>query len=170
MKSVFCLFFQSSYQQSNRQRRATGDRDKIAWITSGIVSGTIVLMIATACIIHYFKYKYGGVLISKVNEREYGEPQPRPEADGQIDEGSYVSTLNHRNGNSTLNSNGTLNGNGTLSGNGTLNGHKNANGMDSDHLNGRANGHSPTEITELFSKQQTAIYIPQRHSHKATKV
>ena len=40
-----------------------------------MVSGTIVLMIITACAIHYFKYKYENIFVSRMNEHEYMQDQ-----------------------------------------------------------------------------------------------
>ena len=42
----------------------------ITWITSGVVSGVIVLMIITACAIHYFKFKYESIFLSRVRQHE----------------------------------------------------------------------------------------------------
>ncbi len=47
----------------------------IAWVTSGIVSGVIVIMIITACAIHYFKFKYEGIFLSRVRQQETGQQQ-----------------------------------------------------------------------------------------------
>ena len=51
------------------------NKDLIAWISSGVVSGTIVLMIITACAIHYFKYKYENIFVSRMSEQEYSQEQ-----------------------------------------------------------------------------------------------
>lgn len=53
------------------------NKDLIAWISSGIVSGTIVLMIITACAIHYFKYKYESIFVSRMSEQEFNQEQQR---------------------------------------------------------------------------------------------
>ncbi|XP_065056314.1 uncharacterized protein LOC135684609 [Rhopilema esculentum] len=65
----------SQESKSHAKLAAENNKDLIAWITSGVVSGTIVLMIMTACAIHYFKFKYENIFVARMHEQENMQEQ-----------------------------------------------------------------------------------------------
>ena len=49
----------------------------MAWITAGIVIGALVLIIATACLVHQIKIRYSGVFVGASLKHKGERPSQR---------------------------------------------------------------------------------------------
>lgn len=58
-------------------------KSQIAWITSGIIVGALILVFTTACLVHRCKQRYDGVLISSALKNKENRHRPNQRYKGE---------------------------------------------------------------------------------------
>ena len=77
------FFFQFGSQNSASSKAEPLSKSQIAWITSGIIVGALVLVFTTACLVHRCKRRYDGFLISSALKNKDNQPRPNQRYKGE---------------------------------------------------------------------------------------